>query len=238
MIDESFIKKICELSDTKIIEVEGRQYSSGTLQPVFKPRPNHIGVNTLEGFADYIEANIDGLRKEDLIIHILDFNRVDLFSKLTGDFPARDTYIVAGSAPLKFNFGNYYDIESFNISMQSQFIQDSETALILQIVGNVKEEAVRNFSDDGVTQEVTVKQGVSRVAAVPVPNPVTLRPFRTFFEVEQPASKFVFRMRSAKDGQPPACALFEADGGKWKQEAIENIARWLRIKITDISIIS
>lgn len=35
-------------------------------------------------------------------------------------------------------------------------------------------------------------------------------------------------------GTMPTCALFEADGGKWELAAIENIAKYLRIKIAEL----
>lgn len=50
-----------------------------------------------------------------------------------------------------------------------------------------------------------------------------LIPFRTFQEVEQPASKFVFRIG---DKDVPAFKLTEAEGGIWKNEAIRNIKRY------------
>lgn len=56
-----------------------------------------------------------------------------------------------------------------------------------------------------------------------VPNPVELAPYRTFLEVEQPESQFIFRM---KDG--PRCAIFEADGGAWRNQAITNIREYLK----------
>ncbi|MEB9782308.1 hypothetical protein P4K16_30685, partial [Bacillus cereus] len=54
-------------------------------------------------------------------------------------------------------------------------------------------------------------------------NPVQLSPYRTFVEVEQPESKFVFRMREGA-----RCGLFEADGGAWKLEAMNNIKEYLK----------
>jgi 16S rRNA U1498 N3-methylase RsmE len=44
--------------------------------------------------------------------------------------------------------------------------------------------------------------------------------------VLQPESDFVFRM---KDG--PRCALFEADGGAWQNEAIDNIKKHLEASL-------
>lgn len=76
--------------------------------------------------------------------------------------------------------------------------------------------------DDGISQQVTIKTGVATVGNAIVPNPVTLKPYRTFVEVEQPESKFIFRM---KDG--PTAALFEADGGVWRNKAMHEIKKYI-----------
>lgn len=65
-----------------------------------------------------------------------------------------------------------------------------------------------------------------------IPSPVTLKPYRTFTEVEQPESQFVFRMKEDKyDGVQ--CALFEADGGAWKLGAMEYIKEYLERELED-----
>ena len=48
--------------------------------------------------------------------------------------------------------------------------------------------------DNGVSQEVEARQGVSLKALVQVKPRVALRPFRTFLEVEQPVSEFLLRL--------------------------------------------
>ncbi len=50
----------------------------------------------------------------------------------------------------------------------------------------------------------------------------------TFLEVEQPVSQFVFRM---KDG--PRAAIFEADGGAWRNQAIVNIREYLKEQLAE-----
>jgi hypothetical protein len=151
-------------------------------------------------------------------------------------FKQRATYIRASASPVKFPFGQFMDVESFIIRMQSMFVQDETTATILKIVGNVGDGVIRNFADDGVTQQATVKTGVSRVDNIPVPNPVELAPYRTFLEIEQPKSRFVFRMISGAES--PVCALFEADGGAWINEAIIRIREWLKDRVGGIAIIA
>lgn len=59
--------------------------------------------------------------------------------------------------------------------------------------------------DDGVSQVATARSGVASVGKVVVPNPISLRPYRTFLEVEQQESDFVFRMHEG-----PKLALFGA----------------------------
>jgi hypothetical protein len=81
-----------------------------------------------------------------------------------------------------------------------------------------------------------VKAGVSRVTEIPVPNPVILAPFRTFLEIEQPKSKFVFRMRSGSES--PSCMLVEGDGGAWKMDAMLKIKAWLSEKMPGVTIIA
>lgn len=102
---------------------------------------------------------------------------------------------------------------------------------MLQVIGNLKESHVNSASDDGVSQSVQINTGVASVATARVPNPVTLQPYRTFLEVKQPESKFVFRMREGMEA-----ALFEADGGMWKIEAKQAIKEYLETKLESLDI--
>lgn len=80
---------------------------------------------------------------------------------------------------------------------------------------------------------ITVKTGIASKGEAIVPNPVHLRPYRTFLEVDQPESDFVFRMKQDKyDGIQ--CAVFEADGGAWKMEATHSIKEYLKTELADM----
>lgn len=82
------------------------------------------------------------------------------------------------------------------------------------------------MTDDGVSQVLTVKQGVSLAQNVTLQNPVPLKPMRTFSEVDQPESNFTLRVNGDAD-----VALFEADGGAWKNAAVANIKNYLESKL-------
>src|SRR6266849_6465692 len=128
------------------------------------------------------------------------------------------------------------DLESFNIALQTVFEDTSERKELLLVVGTVRDEEVQTSTDDCISQSVVAQARLVAAARTPVPNPVRLMPYRTFREVSQPESLFVVRMKR-QDGAKPLVALFEADGGKWKLEAIDNIRAYLAVRITGIPIL-
>lgn len=95
---------------------------------------------------------------------------------------------------------------------------------LVQLISTVTTENGVSLADDGMTQRVTARSGISLGKQVSVPNPVVLAPYRTFTEVEQPKSPFVFRIRQT--GDEVQAALFAADADAWKREAIANIRDW------------
>ena len=78
---------------------------------------------------------------------------------------------------------------------------------------------------------MTIQKGVAFKDSVETKERVTLKPYRTFRELDQPASEFIFRVKAGG-----GFALFEADGGAWKIDAINAIAAWLsnRLKTSTV----
>ena len=107
---------------------------------------------------------------------------------------------------------------------------------VLRFVAGIVQIAEVKTADDGISQRVTAKTGIARVAEVDIPNPLTLQPYRTFPEAQQPESDFVFRVRTASDNAI-GVALFEADGGRWKLQAALNIKEWLTENIPGVRVI-
>ena len=68
-----------------------------------------------------------------------------------------------------------------------------------------------------------------------VPSPCTLRPYRTFVEIDQPTSRFIFRMEQGRE-QTVNAAIIEADGGAWKLKAIQNIIDYLEYALADTGV--
>lgn len=225
MIKEA-INKVLEMAAPNLVEAHDGSYSDKKLERICVPKAAQLEFSTLDSLVEFIKAGDERANYE--IIQIVAPTTVRLMSKLNFD-QEREVYAEVTPIIPKFQFDHFIDLESFNIGIQAKFQDDSagHKSVILQVAGNYNEENGVQVADDGVTQGVTIKQGV-RMSNVAVPNPVTLRPIRTFIEVEQPESKFVFRM---KEGG--RAALFEADGKAWHIEAVCSIKNYLKEKLGD-----
>lgn len=214
------LKYVVSLAEARKIEVEGLNFTDKPIHQVKFPMISGFNTTSLSSIVNYIVVNPDEI-EEKLILSIESPTRVVLQTANRAVRNTRETLLVASPELPTIQFGRYMDVETFIIQMQSKFMRTDESHLLMRLVGNVREEKVKNTSDDGFSQAVTAKVGIARVEDVIVPNPINLIPFRTFLEVEQPESLFVFRMQ---DG--PQMALFEADGGGWKYKAIESIKKY------------
>lgn len=218
------LEYLVELGNNEISEIGGRTFSRHPLQVVKTPVVAPIVVRSLSGLVGYLQSKFDV--DLPLMVHVESPTRVSAFSTVNPD-AARNVFIQAEALLPEMRFGQWYETEEFNIKLQSVFVNAGDRATILKVVGNIQEENVSKTGDDGVSQKVTVKTGVATVADVVVPNPVSLYPFRTFVD-QQPESLFVFRMKSG-----PACALFDADGGAWKVEAMDTIKDYLEETLSE-----
>lgn len=218
MIKEAF-QYIVNLGNTRIEKVGNQVYSTQELYEVPEPTPSTIQIRSLSGLVEYLQSKFDG--DKELMIHVESPTQVSVFSSFNRD--AKREFLIKANAMIPtFDFDRWYDAEAFNIKLQSVFVKNEDRDIMLQVVGNIREEEVKTIGDDGVSQAVSAKVGIATVATVQVPNPVVLKPYRTFVEVDQPESEFIFRMKNG-----PSCSLFEADGGAWKIAAMQNIKEYL-----------
>lgn len=219
-----------------ITHIDGRPYSDMPLTPVAMPEVATLRVSTLTGIVEYLKANQDGLEMDDILCHVASPTEAVIISKLQGEFPIRQVYVQAMAPVLNLPFNAWIDSEPFIISAQACFVDDGDRETILKYLSAVVAISESTTSDNGATQGVTVKTGIASKAVKALPNPVTLRPYRTFIEVEQPASKFVFRAK--QDGGRMQYLLAEADGNAWCAEAMHNIKAYMEAMVPGMTVIA
>lgn len=219
------------------VEIEGKKYAT---TPLYDPRkaeatPKPILLATLTSLCEFVVAGQDGGYRDQRgsFLHVEGPTRVGLVTGIFGDFNQRVVVAQADAVVPQFAFGEYHDHESFCIQIATHFEDSTGRAAVLALVGNLSTEEVHTSSDDGISQTATARVGIVKRVEVRVPNPVALRPRRTFLEVAQPESPFILRLSGGGDDRAPKCALFEADGGAWRLEAVAKIKTFLKAEVCD-----
>jgi len=238
------IDRILDLARPDTIDAHGILYA--TLKdkhpsPLYPPVPAALNFKTLTGLKDYILSELDdGLVPPStgkLALTVVGETRVDLITSMSLDgYYQRWMYATAVIEAAAFPFGTFLSQEDFVIKLQSQFVPGDDLAGLLRTAGSITGESVQVSADDGVSQSASARRGIVLKERIDLPNPVTLRPYRTFREVDQPASKFVLRVKEGSGGA--GLALFEADGGVWKLEAVQGIKMWLKERLPEMLILA
>ena len=239
------IEKIESLvKDSFIVQVDGKTYSARDLNPVlYEPKAKAVCVATLTGFVDFVERNIDELDLINSYIAVIDSPQsVALCSTLLDQQREREILLTASldSNMKTFPFGTFMPQEEFIIKLHSLFEkkEGDDFDYVALMVSKTVQADTADTNDDGITQHVTVKRGISgalkeKGEIKPI---VRLSPYRTFREIVQPESQFLLRIKTSDNGEVQA-ALFEADGGVWRNEARLQIAAYLKehIKVSVIA---
>ena len=239
------IEKIEELvKDSFTVQVDGRTYSARILAPVlYEPKAETVHVATLTGFVDFVERNIDDLDLINSYTAVIEGpHSVTLCSALSEQRRDREALLTAtlDSKMEAFPFGTFIPQEDFIIKLYSLFEKKDgdDFDYVATMVSKTVQADTADTDDDGITQHVTVKRGVSgalkeKGEIKPI---VRLSPYRTFREIAQPEGQFLLRIRTGDNGAVQA-ALFEADGGVWRNAARLRIAAYLKehIKVSVIA---
>lgn len=186
-----------------------------------------IEVSTLSALASYVEHDID--RAKNLFVQVVSPTVVEVHTPALGEKQTRQTWIRAKALVPKLLLTE--DAEAWKLMpavvlathLRTCFVESDARDDLVKFLGTWVETDSIETEDDGVTQQVVMRSGISLNKEGKAPSLMDLSPIRTFHEVEQPASPFV--LRCEKGGR---AALFTADGGAWRIEATRTIAEVLR----------
>lgn len=230
--DNGLIQTIQESVKTEKIDVEVGDYTTRQVYRVDEqPLAQAMAIHSLTGLVNYINEHIDVNAREDAFVHVLDPTTVKLRCQINSNEDRRFTPVIAEADPPDIPFGQWLRHAEFMVMLQSRFQDTISRAVLLEQIGNICADEELQQKDDGVGQEITIQKGVNRSGSE-IKNPVMLRPFRTFAEIDpQPESAFILRIRK-DDSSGILVGLFEADGGAWKNEARVAIKTFLDAKIS------
>ncbi len=207
-----------------------RRLSPQFTKPTFK-------VGTLSALAAAVKAKVDDFPGE-VALHVVDYRTVQLVSVRADDFGRRHVFVEAKhEAECPFSFNTHMAAEKFQIDLRTSFLLNEEALKVLKVVSNLESGQVISVADDGLSQQIEIKTGT--VSKMPITLPadgIPLVPWRTFRDAAPVESKFLLRLKQAKDDLP-LVVLYEIDQ-KWKLDTVNSIAKWLEKHVTDVKLIA
>lgn len=233
MIKEAleYIAKLAAANRTDLPDVLGE--STVFDKPVFRaplptapPTAKALPLLTLRSLVQFVARGLESL--DPAAAHFLHVEpwKVSYLSTLSDFHRQREEIVSAIFTP---SCGPYIDkwlpLEDAIIGLMAEFSDTGTRAAVIELLRNVKHENTEIREDSGAAQNVKIQAGIHLVELAKVPNPVTLAPFRTFAEVEQPESLFALRLRQTGSG--PEVLLKQADGSGWEVVAAERIGSFL-----------
>lgn len=228
---KAMIEKIEKMAGHKVYDIGNEHYASSNLVRIDpkKDFPKSISLTGLDSVCKMVvnEAN-DLFPGDQILIQVLDYRKVRIFTTLDGEMDRCWLYECEADTP-RIKTNSYMSHEEAVIQLRSLYIPNFDTEYLLKLLGSVSRESKVSSNDNGVSQTVEARTGVALTTNVEVRPYVSLRPFRTFLEVEQPESTFLLRLDNGGN-----IGLFEADGGVWKLEATRNIAAYFEDKLGDL----
>jgi hypothetical protein len=245
--DSDSILKILTLATPNIHTVGQIEYTDKKLDLIYPPSPMAVQCSTLQGLVDLFIHDLDDVMPDKVLVHITSPTTVELISKDSDAYGRRRVWVEAVYPGCEsFKFGAWFNPESFLIAAQQGFqrvkIENDDGSFkldldyVLGVASKITAENATDHEDDGFAQRVAVRQGIALKAETVLKPTVNLAPYRTFAEIDQPLSQFVFRARIG--GESVQLALFEGDGGRWKLGAVAAIKAWLQPKFGDVPVIS
>lgn len=231
------IEKILTISEPRLVALGEHHYSDKQLKLVLPPKYVNHELHALGGLMDLFERLNRCNDKNQLMVVVSDHGTVLVRVAEYDDHNDSPVMISCTLVPVDpFPFNRFLPAEEFCIRLLTLFEASDDLHALYRLAASLTASAVTISEDDGISQKTTVKKGVATRAEENIRPVWTLKPYRTFMEIEQPPSPFLFRLKADKD-QVPHSGLFETDGGRWKLDARVKIQAYLRARLGDTVLI-
>jgi hypothetical protein len=230
MIKEA-IDRILAISEPKEMHILGRTFlvSAGKTEEVSNENHTRLESPSLDGLLDYSKR----FAGTDAFIYVSSPTCVTLFANKAKSGLNHVAY-TAKACINTFPFGNKLSQEEMTIKLRSCFEENEDLRSLLVGISRITSGPVTTSADDGVTQTVTVKTGVSMKDEADV-NPVRrLVAYRSFAGISSPKASYLLRVYADKE-QGPRFSLFDMEGDAWIAETVSKLKTYCRNRTMDIN---
>lgn len=228
---KEFIAHIQETTRPQVIKVGDTTFAvnsdgkANELRPMID-RPDALPLTSLDALVKLVRSEATGVETP-LYITIPDHLTVHCFGR-----PAakerfyRQVYYVANATDVPgWDAKVTLPFEEMQIALRTRFQETKDTPYVQKLLSEISTGAKITFNDNGVATTIVTKKGIDLQANETIRPIVSLRPYRTFQEVDQPESVFLIRINER------GISFIEADGGMWKLKARETVKTFLEDKL-------
>lgn len=232
MIKEA-IEKIQELCNRHTFSVEGETFCMDTKGNVAQVRREldkiqNITLSSLDAMVAFVKT--EAIRNNPQVyITIPDHRTVNCFTHPKEDLRQTREYLYTADATDVPGWGEKVALpfEEALIALRTRFQATPDTEYALKLLSDITTGSKVTYNDNGVATSVVTKRGIDLQTNASIRPIISLRPYRTFQEVEQPASQFLIRINERN------ITFIEADGGMWKLAARNTIKMYLEKALED-----
>jgi len=220
---------LVSLNSNKTYNINGETYSDHELIRIDPHinRAEKIAVNGLDSIVKLIKAEYKSVnRQKPLFVRAVSPRKVEVFSAL--DVVSHREYLYEAICDAPDFKAGWCSYEDFVIILRSAFIPNDGTEYLFDLLSRVSKNGSVSSDDNGIFQNVTVRQGISVGTPEQDKPRIPLIPYRTFSEIEQPESEFILRVNGKAN-----IGLFEADGAMWKITAKKRICAYFETALKE-----
>ncbi|MEA4933680.1 MAG: hypothetical protein VB071_08935, partial [Lawsonibacter sp.] len=183
---KEFAQYLQSLKDNQTYDIHGDVYSDKELVRIAPhvAHPSRIGVTGLDSVVKLVKNELDMFDNLPLFIRVDGARKVSVFSTYDDELDRDSLYEATCDVP-DFREG-FRDYEQAVIELRSKFAPGEGVNYLLDLLSRVSKENGVTTNDNGVSQTVEARTGVSLKQMVAVKPRVSLCPYRTFLEVAQP----------------------------------------------------
>lgn len=194
--------------------------------------PNQLLFSSLRGMVEYLKNSTDNIDVEKFMIHVASIEHVYCFSRLDSQ-KRREEIAIAQPIVNKTSPLSWMGFEEAKIKLATYFDKTDDRDNIIDIMSSIVDETIQTIEDDGLSQEVNIRKGITTKTKKVVPKYIKLAPFRTFSEIKQPENDYLVRLKKDEKDKEIKIGLFEVENNRWKIDAIEVIKTYMRSHMGD-----
>lgn len=229
------IEKILEINKPTLEVVEGRTFLVGSdgareVRPALD-KPDTLPLTSLDALVKLLrtEELLTGRADKPVYITIPNHLTVRCFLHPVPAlrFFRPEPYEVTATDVPGWELRTQLPFEEALIALRTRFQPTNDTEYALKLLSDITTGAKVTFNDNGVATTVVTKKGIDLQSNQPIRPIISLKPYRTFQEVEQPASEYLIRINDR------GITFIEADGGMWKLKARQTVKEYFEEALAD-----